>query len=274
MPNWCYNFATIICPSREIYNNLLNSIIENRWFQTFAPLGEENTISENSWNYNKAIETWNTKWDATDVEILNQFDDDLILEVTFETAWSPPTKVYSIMNKTFGIEITAFYEESGCEFFGKCIYSKEEELDDAFDFPSDKDDLVELRKIIGSELDDFMSSTWEELEERWNEEEEEEEEEDDDHDADDDADHDADHDDDDDDDNDDDNVDDDDDDDDNDDDDNENNSLPELLDINSDIDSDDDKKEETHACIKKEVVVKKDYNYGDDIITKFKVKNE
>jgi hypothetical protein len=43
---------------------------------------------------------------------------------------------------------------------------------------------------------------------------------------------------------------------------------------NSDIDSDDDNKEETHACIKKEVVVKKDYNYGDDIITKFKVKNE
>jgi hypothetical protein len=176
MPNWCYNFATIICPSREIYNKLLISIAENNWFETFAPLSIDTNNNENTWGYHKAIETWNTKWDVVDVNILNQDDDDLILEVSFQTAWSPPTGVYNIMNKKYDIDITAFYDEEGCEFFGKCIYSKEEEFDETYDFPSDKKELQELRKIIGSELDDFMSSTWEQLEEQWNEEDEEDEE--------------------------------------------------------------------------------------------------
>jgi hypothetical protein len=167
MPNWCYNYATVVCPSKEIYDKLLNAINQNTWFQTFAPLGLEN---ETGWDYNKAIEIWKTKWDANDVQILNQYEDDLLLELSFETAWSPPTGVYDIMNKTFGIDSTAFYSEEGCDFFGKCIYSKETETDETYEFPSNKKELDELRKVIDAELDDFMSSTWEELEERWKEE--------------------------------------------------------------------------------------------------------
>jgi hypothetical protein len=169
MPNWCYNFATVVCPSRDVYNKLLKSILENNWFETFAPLGLENE-PENNWDYNKAIVIWKTKWDANDVEILNQYEDDLVLEVSFETAWSPPTGVYDIMNKTFGIDTTAFYSEEGCDFFGKCIYSKEIETDETYEFPSNKKELQELREVIDAELDDFMSSTWEELVERWDEE--------------------------------------------------------------------------------------------------------
>jgi hypothetical protein len=177
MPNWCYNFASIVCPSKEIFNKLLNSILENNWFLTFAPLGIDTDINENGWTYSKAIEIWKTKWDANDVEILNQSEEDLTLELSFQTAWSPPTGVYSIMSKTYGIDTIAFYDEEGCDFFGKCIYSNEEELDETYNFPSNRSELEELRKIIGSELDDFMSSSWEELEERWKEEDEDEDEE-------------------------------------------------------------------------------------------------
>jgi len=173
MPNWCYNFATIVCPSREIFDKLLISILENNWFSTFAPLGVEN-----GWSYNKAIEVWKTKWDANEVEILNQSEEDLVLELSFETAWSPPSGVYSIMSKNYGIETTAFYDEEGCDFFGKCIYSKEEELDETYNFPSNRVELEELRKIIGSDLDDFMSSNWDELEERWKEEDDDEDDDD------------------------------------------------------------------------------------------------
>jgi len=179
MPNWCYNFATIICPSREIYDKLLNSIIENKWFHTFAPLNLDPEIHENGWDYSKAIEIWKTKWDANDVQILNQYQDELILEITFETAWSPPIGVYSIMKKNYGIEINAIYDEEGCDFFGRCIFSKEQEIDETYNFPSNRKELEELRKIIGSELDDYMYSTWERLEEEWKQEEDEEDEEED-----------------------------------------------------------------------------------------------
>ena len=167
MPNWCLNFATITCPTKEIYDKLLNAIIQNVWFETFAPLGLDPEIYENGWDYDKAIDVWKTKWGATDVEILNQYDDELLLELSFETAWSPPTGVYSIMNKNYNIDINAFYDEECCDFFGKCIYSKEQEFDETYEFPTNKEELEELRKVISSELDDYMSSTWERLEEEW-----------------------------------------------------------------------------------------------------------
>ena len=81
------------------------------------------------------------------------------------------------MNKEFNIVIEAFYEELGCEFFGRCFYENGEEVDDVYDFPSNLDELNELRKIIDGNLDEYMSSTWEQLQEDWQEEEEEEEEE-------------------------------------------------------------------------------------------------
>jgi len=167
MPNWCYNHATITCPTKELYNKLLNAIEENIWFETFAPLGLDSKIYENGWEYYKAIDVWKTKWGATDVEILNQYEEELLLELSFETAWSPPTGVYKIMNKNFDINITAFYDDEGCDFFGRCIYSKEQEFDEHYEFPTNKEQLEELRKVIGSELDDYMYSTWERLEEDW-----------------------------------------------------------------------------------------------------------
>jgi hypothetical protein len=189
MPNWCYNFATVTCPSKEIYDKLLNAIIQNVWFETFAPLGLDPEIYENGWDYDKAIDVWKTKWGATDVQVMRQdghgedgdeetikkADEDrknnLTLELYFETAWSPPTGVYSIMNKNYGIEVTALYDEEGCDFFGRCIYSKEQEFDETYEFPTSREDLEELRKVIGSELDDYLSSTWERLQEEWDQEE-------------------------------------------------------------------------------------------------------
>jgi hypothetical protein len=52
------------------------------------------------------------------------------------------------------------------------MYAGEGEMDETFDMPSNKEDLTELQKQIGSELNDFMSSTWECLEEQWDEENE------------------------------------------------------------------------------------------------------
>ena len=160
MPNWCYNAATFVCPSKEVFNKLLQSINDNNWFQTFVPL-ENNT---------NACDKWGTKWSSIDLEIGNKDENKLTIDISFDTAWSPPIELYIIMNKVYSIETTAFYYELGCEFFGRCIYSGLNEMDETFDIPSNKEELVELQKRINSDLNEFMMPTWECLEEQWLEE--------------------------------------------------------------------------------------------------------
>ena len=165
MPNWCYNYALLSCPSKEIYDKLLVSITKQSWFKTFAPLGPD----EDDWTFEKANEIWNTKWPPQELEIGCNDETEFIIDLTFNTAWSPPIGVYKTMYANFGITTTAYYEELGNEFFGKCAYSPYEEWDDTFDIPSNQAELDEIRNVIGvgSELDEFMSDTWEQLKEQW-----------------------------------------------------------------------------------------------------------
>jgi hypothetical protein len=157
MPNWCFNSATFVCPSKEIYDKLLQSIIDDNWFQTFAPL-DFNDLG---------INVWSTKCPPIDIDIGNKDETKLTIDICFDTAWSPPLNLYSLMNKNYSIETTAFYYELGCEFFGRCMYSGSVEMDESFDIPSNKEELLEIQKQINSELNDFMIPTWECLEEQW-----------------------------------------------------------------------------------------------------------
>jgi hypothetical protein len=178
MPNWCNNYATITCPTKEIYDKLNDAISADKWFEIFAPLQYDNVSNEDGWDNHAAINSWGTKWGPCNIEVNNNDHENYTVDVVFDTAWSPPIGVYRTMNEKFDINTNAFYEECGCDFFGRFCVSKEEEIDDVFDMPSDLAELTELRKIIGSELDDYMLFTWEQLQEEWGEEEEEEEDED------------------------------------------------------------------------------------------------
>ena len=169
MPNWCFNSATFVCPNKEIYDKLLQSIIDDNWFETFAPLGFDG-FGNNVTNVNLASEKWGTKWSPIDIDIGNKDETKLTIDITFDTAWSPPINFYCLINKNFSIETTAFYYELGCEFFGRCIYSGSVEMDESFDIPSNKEELVKLQKQISNDLNDFMMPTWECLEEQWVEE--------------------------------------------------------------------------------------------------------
>jgi hypothetical protein len=154
MPNWCYNSATFVCTSKEVFDKLLQSIKDNNWFQTFAPSGF-------------STDNCGKKWDSFDIEIGNLDENKLTIEITFDTAWSPPIDLYVLMNKDYSIETTAFYYELGCEFFGRCMYSGTIEMDETFDIPANKEELEELKKYIGKDLNEFMIPTWECLEEQW-----------------------------------------------------------------------------------------------------------
>jgi hypothetical protein len=57
MPNWCYNYAEIRCPNKDVYNKLLDSIKNKCWFTTFAPLnvGIESDNSSKDRNMDKNL---------------------------------------------------------------------------------------------------------------------------------------------------------------------------------------------------------------------------
>jgi hypothetical protein len=175
MPNWCNNRAEFICPSREIYDKLLLSIKNNNWFETFAPLGIDRKIYPNGYDIKRVYEIWNTKWTPNELEINDSDENKCIINVSFDTAWTPPTGVYKLMSTNHNIDVIAYFSEQGCGFFGKCMYSNNENLEvcDYYDYPSDENELEQLREEIGinSDLDNYMHDEWMFLNEMWKEEE-------------------------------------------------------------------------------------------------------
>ena len=67
--------------------------------------------------YDWRIQNWDTKWDAYDVEVTD--DDPDQLEVTFNTAWSPPEAICNQIREDYpDISVSWFYDEPGCELAG------------------------------------------------------------------------------------------------------------------------------------------------------------
>jgi len=67
--------------------------------------------------YNWRCQHWDTKWDAYDLEILD--DDEEQLEVTFNTAWSPPEAICERIREDYpDVSVSWFYDEPGCEIAG------------------------------------------------------------------------------------------------------------------------------------------------------------
>jgi hypothetical protein len=172
MPNWCYNSATFVCPSRDTYHALLQSIKDNKWFQTFAPLGKDakSDDSDDYYEQDLACEKWGTKWVPSNIEINDEDDSTYTIDISFETAWNPPGQVYRTMNENYSIKTTAYYYELNCDFFGRYVYSDEQEIDEVYDIPSNQKDLVELQNNIDSDLNDYMMCIWDYIAEQWEDE--------------------------------------------------------------------------------------------------------
>ena len=67
--------------------------------------------------YNWRCAHWDTKWDCYDVEVLD--DDPEQLEVTFNTAWSPPEAICNQIREDYpDVSVSWFYDEPGCEIAG------------------------------------------------------------------------------------------------------------------------------------------------------------
>ena len=67
--------------------------------------------------YDWRLANWDTKWDAYDVSIDD--NDPEQLEVSFNTAWSPPEAICSKIREDYpDVSVSWFYDEPGCEIAG------------------------------------------------------------------------------------------------------------------------------------------------------------
>ena len=73
-------------------------------------------ITDQRW-YDWRLQNWDTKWDAYNVNVTD--DDPDLLEVEFDTAWSPPEAICEKLREDYpDIAISWFYDEPGCEIAG------------------------------------------------------------------------------------------------------------------------------------------------------------
>ena len=147
MPNWCYNRVSIYSENTEtvdklfdIFNNPepFNALIPSpKWSETPNEDGELPVLEEHKdsdgkvlftthkfpksgktddrW-YDWQVQNWGTKWEPADISV-EQCDEEL--EITFNTAWSPPEDICrAIRNKYPDCSVSWFYDEPGCEIAG------------------------------------------------------------------------------------------------------------------------------------------------------------
>ena len=105
---------------------------DNRWGEKYGKDGELPILQTDSFGqhlrfqstgtldqrwYDWRCQNWDTKWDCYDVEVTD--DDPDQLEVTFNTAWSPPEAICSALREQYpDLSVSWFYAEPGMEFAG------------------------------------------------------------------------------------------------------------------------------------------------------------
>ena len=149
MPNWCNNRVTVFSDDtesvkkiKEIFeskDSVFGKIIqEPDWKRLPNEKGEFPKVkqhfgkdgqlmfethefpdgkNDDRW-YHWNIQNWGTKWDACNVDI--EYADDSQIEITFDTAWSPPEPICNRLREMFGdlVSVSWFYDEPGMEFAG------------------------------------------------------------------------------------------------------------------------------------------------------------
>ena len=139
MPNWCQNEVLIMADkegsTEEIKHFLETCFKEGEIvFSKIIPYPESAPSREdepedfmeslkhpfakwyNDFGYDWCIETWGTKWEATQQD--NDFFPDEI-QLQFDTAWSPPQGIHDKIKEMLpSCSISWFYREDGMELSG------------------------------------------------------------------------------------------------------------------------------------------------------------
>ena len=174
MPNWCSNYVEIGHTDPQKITALVEAMNSGGFLNHIIPVPNEltETISgafsdeaqqaalerktaENlkkfgygNW-YDYCVNEWGTKWDVTIEAGVDVNPNGQNLVASFDSAWSPPTRVYDAMVEQ-GYAVRAYYFEPGMGFAG--IY--EDGSDDCY---SDWGDSRGAKATLPQELDDFFA---------------------------------------------------------------------------------------------------------------------
>lgn len=110
MPNWCYNYVCVTHEDAEKIAQLAQTIENGNTFEHFIPL------PNGEWDWDFCVSNWGTKWDICHPQIHARHDK--MLDLYFETAWSPPIGVFEAMKKD-GYVVQAEYWEEGGFYVGR-----------------------------------------------------------------------------------------------------------------------------------------------------------
>jgi len=142
MPNWNYNVAKVSHADESLVNKFITGC-KTGLFTEFLPIPEDDKEEWYGWN----IANWGTKWDVEGIDC--QIDENGVITVTFDTAWSPPIAFYEHLVE-LGFTVTAYYYEPGLGFCG--IY--DESGDSYYEIGDLSGD--EVQELIPHELNEMF----------------------------------------------------------------------------------------------------------------------
>ena len=151
MPNWCSNTLSLSHPDSTMIDRVEKAVKEDKLFSEFYPCPKELTETKSGFFGNDGYQAelqkfteelnikhfgyrdwydwncanWGTKWEAAEC-IANRDDENLIF-MSFDTAWSPPIAFYEKLCE-LGFSVEAMYYESGCAYCG----TWEDGIDDCY----------------------------------------------------------------------------------------------------------------------------------------------
>ena len=149
MPNWCNNRVTVfgkeedISKVSEIFSDkksIFDRIIQSPDWKRLPnekgefpklrqELNKDGSVfyetydfpdgkNDDRW-YHWNIQNWGTKWDITADSVEIELEDSEMLEVSFDTAWSPPEPICKRLREMFpDSSFSWFYDEPGMELAG------------------------------------------------------------------------------------------------------------------------------------------------------------
>lgn len=188
MPNWCSNSATVSHKDPKQIARLVKAFQGNGLMQEFYPCpqdlldtvagalaitdpGYEAFLKQQADNkakyghtdwYDWKVANWGTKWDVSSKypEQCRVSPCGKSVELSFDSAWSPPIGFYEHLHDEFGFNIKAYYHEGGVNFCGRWHNGN----DDFYDISGGSD---WVHKHIPRDIDDAMAisesmAEWEE----------------------------------------------------------------------------------------------------------------
>lgn len=126
MPNWCTNVVSIDCTNESILRSIANAFNKGTLLTSLLNDSEETDPKlKTLWRF----KNWGTCLDIkpnddendTKVYKFKAKVDLWSLDLNFDTAWAPPLQMYSLLNKTEGVTVKAYFYETVTGYCGRFI---------------------------------------------------------------------------------------------------------------------------------------------------------